>query len=293
MVEGGNTIVKMGDIINKVWNFVICEFRYKTRIAQFPVSLSVGPVFEFHSLLILGWWSSLPRALDIWTLHSVPIFKFLCFPSCDGSGPPLSSPPIFSRVLSPPGHLSRLLSQFFLFASSLSICLFLAPPFSSVWSFIVRPSEVFRPPADRRPMSSPGFLSSGPYAGLHPPPTCAAVGTWLGCGRRGGGDGAPRDGLESLDASTGNAWFSVPSSTLKFSLWFLMCLFLCIPLTPYNRTCPYTLPPNRRVFLWSLCAPLPAGPGRPGVCLNVSGPRPCPPPTLPIPWTSLLGRIVP
>ena len=27
------------------------------------LSLSVGLVFESHSLLILGWWSSLPRAL--------------------------------------------------------------------------------------------------------------------------------------------------------------------------------------------------------------------------------------
>ena len=40
-------------------------------------------------------------------------------------------------------------------------------------------------------------------AGLHPPPsTCAAGGTWLGCGWGGEGDGAPRDGLESLDSSS-------------------------------------------------------------------------------------------
>ena len=37
VVEGGNTIVRMGDIITKVWNFVISECRYKTGIAQVPV----------------------------------------------------------------------------------------------------------------------------------------------------------------------------------------------------------------------------------------------------------------
>ena len=39
-----------------------------------------------------------------------------------------------------------------------------------------------------------------------PPTTCAAGRTWLGCRWRGLGDGAPRDGLEFLDASTGVVW---------------------------------------------------------------------------------------
>ena len=37
MLEGGNNIVRMGDIINKVWDVVICECRYKSWIAQVPV----------------------------------------------------------------------------------------------------------------------------------------------------------------------------------------------------------------------------------------------------------------
>ena len=41
------------------------------------VCLSVGPVSKSHSLLILGWCSSLPRASAMWTLDSVPMFKFL------------------------------------------------------------------------------------------------------------------------------------------------------------------------------------------------------------------------
>ena len=140
------------------------------------------------------------------------------------------------------------------------------------------------------------------------PPTCAAGGTWLGCGRRSKGYGTPCDGLEFLDASTGVAqrvcffglrtrkacpnyapvclpptsdsgqssprlW--VPTrifkaqlccllSTLLAPLRFSWCPSLCLPpppsplpLSPYNCTCPSTLPPNRRVFLWSLRAPSP------------------------------------
>ena len=130
------------------------------------------------------------------------MFKCLCIPvrdiSCPLLSPPLQDSPGFFALqgIIP---VSSLLSSFLL-----PLCPYQSihpPPSSSVWPFIVRPSEVFSPPADGRPMSSPVFLSSGPYAGLHPPPTCAAGGTWLGCGQRGEGDSAPYDGLESLDAS--------------------------------------------------------------------------------------------
>ena len=77
------------------------------------------------------------------------------------------------------------------------------------WKYtIVRPpSSVLRratnppAPADQFPLlvSRP----SVPYAGLHPPPTCAAGGTWIGCGCGGEGDGAPRGGLESVVSSEG------------------------------------------------------------------------------------------
>ena len=178
--------------------------------------------------------------------------------------PSFPPPPRFTWVLCPPGHLSRLLSPFFLFLPPFCPYQFIQPPpSSSVWPFIVRPSEVFSPPTDGRPMSFPVFLSIGPYAGLHPPPDLCgwwylawvwAEGRrirhpprWSGVPRR---VGRQRPG-------------SVPSSTLNFSIWFLRypSLFLPppppFPISPYNRTCPYNLPPNRRVFLWSLCAPLP------------------------------------
>ena len=38
------------------------------------------------------------------------------------------------------------------------------------------------------------------------PPTYVAGSTWFRCGWRGVGDGAPLDGLEFLDASTGVAY---------------------------------------------------------------------------------------
>ena len=60
---------------------------------QFIITcLSVGLVFESHSLLILGWWSYLPRASAILTLDSVPMFKYLCITVRDGSGPLLYPP---------------------------------------------------------------------------------------------------------------------------------------------------------------------------------------------------------
>ena len=76
------------------------------------------------------------------------------------------------------------------------------------------------PPQERRlsPAVRPNRLAAGAMLPLvsfpvsrclwacPPPPTCAAGGTWLGCRWRGVGDGAPRNGLEFLDASTGVVW---------------------------------------------------------------------------------------
>ena len=77
---------------------------------------------------------------------------------------------------------------------------------------IVRPPLSVRRRATKPPASAdqcPLLVSrpSVPYAGLHPPPTYAAGGTWLGCGCvwRGEGDGAPRDGIESVVLSVGVA----------------------------------------------------------------------------------------
>ena len=92
------------------------------------------------------------------------------FPVSDGYGPPLSPPPRFTRVTCPPWHLARLLSPFFPFPPLRPFLCRRLSPSSSVWSPVVRPSEVFSPPSEGRSMSSPGVLSSVPYAGLHPPP---------------------------------------------------------------------------------------------------------------------------
>ena len=84
----------------------------------------------------------------------------------------------------------------------------------------------------------------------------------LGSGVGGGGvgDGAPRDGIEFLDASTGIARRSVPFvDALGTSSMLVVPVSLSappLPLSPYNCTCPKTHPPNGRVFSRSLPAPL-------------------------------------
>ena len=150
------------------------------------------------------------------------MFKFLCIPVHDGSGPLLFPPSnihpgFFPTRASFPSPLSSL----HVCLLSVHISVFSRPPpaASGPSSSVRRKSSALRLTADQCPL-----LVSCPAAHMQvctPPPTCAAGGTWLGCGRRGKGDSAPRDGLESLDASAGDARVSVPSSTLKFSLRFL------------------------------------------------------------------------
>ena len=75
----------------------------------------------------------------------------------------------------------------------------------------------------------PGVLSSVPYSGLYPPPDlcgwCYLAWVWVEGRRR----WFPRNGMESLDASTCVARDSVPSSTLEFPLRFSRCPSLCLP----------------------------------------------------------------
>ena len=84
-------------------------------------------------------------------------------------------------------HLDRLLSLSFLYAPSppVSMCSADSPPVSG--PPIVRLPSSVRRRATNPPSSADQFpllvsRPSVPYAGLHPPPTCAAGGTWPGCG---------------------------------------------------------------------------------------------------------------
>ena len=82
--------------------------------------------------------------------------------------PSFPPPPRFTRVPCPPGHLSRILSPFFQLPPLRSFMCSRPSPSRSVWSPVILPSEVFSPPADGRPMSSPGVLSS--VCRFAPPP---------------------------------------------------------------------------------------------------------------------------
>ena len=142
--------------------------------------------------------------------------------------------------------------------------------------------------------------SSAPYVDSFP--TCASGSTWRGCGWGAWETAPPVIDLEFLDASTGVAWRMCFFWLLGFLLvsgflpsifnpdgfcqnsWspchiFLgACLSLPPPLSPYNRTCPTTLPPNGRVFSWSFHASASRWDRTSCRLPDVSGHRPCPPP---------------
>ena len=186
------------------------------------------------------------------------VFPFVMF--LVPSSPP---PQRFTRVLCPPGHLSRVLYPFIFFASSPSISVYSAAPLQQRLA-LHRPSVGSLHPSGWRPTNVLScFPVQRPICRFAPPPDlcgwwCLAW-VWAEGRRRRRPprwSGVPqRVGRRRLG--------SVPSLTLKFSLWFLRCPSLCLPLPPplplssYNRTCPYTLPTNGRVFSWLLRAPLP------------------------------------
>ena len=145
-------------------------------------------------------------------------------PFSNGSGPPLSP------LQDSPGFLALqclfpLSSLFLPIDSSTSVSVSSAVHLQHLLLFVVRPSEVYNPPADCQPNALllvycpadlRGFAPSPP-----PPPTCAAGDTWLGCGWRGEGDGAPRDGLEFLDALAGVAGIAYLCQRLRSLLDYL------------------------------------------------------------------------
>ena len=122
--------------------------------------------------------------------------------SIEGCGPPSLPSRRFPRPSSiSPATFPARVSLSHPLASSLSVFrLFVFHP--------VAPVVTRRPPelTGGQFHAAPGVLSSVPMFVGVPPPTCAAGGTWIGCRWRGLGDGAPRDGFEFLDASTGVVW---------------------------------------------------------------------------------------
>ena len=152
-------------------------------------------------------------------------------------------------------QITRILCLFFILPP-LRPCLIIGRPppsasghSSSVWW----KSPYLRLTADQCP--SPGFLSSVPYEGLPPPDLCSwwyVARVWVEGRRR----RRPRDGIEFLDALTDVAWHTVPFiGTLVPLSMLVVPVYLSAlppPLSPYNCTCINTLPPNGRVFSWSL-----------------------------------------
>ena len=134
--------------------------------------------------------------------------KFLCFPLLL-----MWSPPFPPSKIRPGALLSRTSCPYSsLFSSYLPPFrpfLSIQPTSSSVNSPhrpspIVRFSKSYQPSDFVRPMSYSFFLPQRPICSFAtPPPTCAAGGTWLGCGWGGEGDGSLRDDLESVVSSAG------------------------------------------------------------------------------------------
>ena len=99
------------------------------------------------------------------------MFKFLfVFPSVMVLVPSFPPPSRFTWVLALQGIFTVSSLLLFFLPPLYPYPRIQPPPSSSVWSFIVRPSEVFNQSAEGRPKSSPGFLYSGPMQVCTPPP---------------------------------------------------------------------------------------------------------------------------
>ena len=165
--------------------------------------------------------------------------------------------------LVPPYPSSKIHPGFFLLPP---LCPFLCsrpPTSSSVWSPVVRPSEVYNPPADCRPNSLLLVSCTASLRGFPTPPPPRPVGLmllglWVGVGAK---ETAPPAMVLSSSthqqASPGIACLCQRSRSLFDSLGARLSVCPLSPLSPYNRMCPNTLPPNGRVFSWSFCAPSP------------------------------------
>ena len=130
----------------------------------------------------------------------------------------------------------------------------------------VRFSVVSRPPSAVATLRwLPILLVSCPASRMQvctPPPPRPVRLVVLGLGVGGGAkETAPPAMVWSpstrRQASPGIAWFRRRSSSLLDSLSAHLSVCPPPPLSPYNCTCPSTLPPNGRVFSWLLRAPLP------------------------------------
>ena len=164
-----------------------------TYVYNLSVCLWVRPP-RSPSLFIIGWCCSIPQTAA-WLISRLCPLNLVCYfsrpmmflvPSLPFPFPSNIHPGSF-----PPAVCPFPLSFYFsLFLVSVRVS-HLAFPSSSVWSPVVRPADssggILRWTVDQCPLLD----SSAPYVGLFP--TCTADVTWLGCGLRGVGDGAPRN----------------------------------------------------------------------------------------------------
>ena len=166
---------------------------------------------------------------------------------------------------------------------------------------IVRPPSSVRRRATNPPALADQFpllvsRPSVPYAGLHPPPTCVDGGTWLGCGWRGEGDGAPRGGLESVVSSAGVACLCDTRRSISLLILAVPISLLSTPPppSPFPRTTvrvPLLSLLTGEFFMVTPRSPAPLGPA---VLPAVSTSRvPVLFLPLPIPMSSSQGRVVP